>query len=278
MLSRFSNPKGSASKKTIRPAEQDRPDIARKADALEAHQGKIDASRLVFIDETWIKTNMALRGWALTEWAASRSIGTSSALEDHDLHRGVALRPDQRAVGHRRPHQRPNSSPAYVEKVLAPTLRKAMSSSSTISAVTRASLPATQSARQGHALLPAAYSPDLNPIEQVFAKLKPLLRKAAERTSRQLGKGIGQLLDLFSKESVPTISETQAMRQPNKLTRTRSQYYAQRPTQSPAHTALTSRPRKTPARKAGSVSRAEKTRSSHQAGSTAEYASFSHIP
>jgi hypothetical protein len=48
----------------MRPAEQDRPDIARKRIRWKAHQGRIDASRLVFIDETWIKTNMApLRGW-----------------------------------------------------------------------------------------------------------------------------------------------------------------------------------------------------------------------
>jgi hypothetical protein len=48
----------------MRPAEQDRPDIARKRTRWKAHQGRIDASRLVFIDETWIKTNMApLRGW-----------------------------------------------------------------------------------------------------------------------------------------------------------------------------------------------------------------------
>jgi hypothetical protein len=40
------------------------PDIARKRRRWKAHQGRIEASRLVFIDETWIKTNMApLRGW-----------------------------------------------------------------------------------------------------------------------------------------------------------------------------------------------------------------------
>jgi transposase len=41
------------------------------------------------------------------------------------------------------------------------------------------------------------YSPDLNPIEQAFAKLKALLRKAAERTVDGLWNAIGQLLDLF---------------------------------------------------------------------------------
>jgi transposase len=42
------------------------------------------------------------------------------------------------------------------------------------------------------------YSPDLNPIEQVFAKLKALLRKAAERTVQATWRKIGTLLDEFS--------------------------------------------------------------------------------
>ena len=42
------------------------------------------------------------------------------------------------------------------------------------------------------------YSPDLNPIEQVFAKLKHLMRKAAERTTEATWKRIGSLLDAFS--------------------------------------------------------------------------------
>jgi transposase len=41
------------------------------------------------------------------------------------------------------------------------------------------------------------YSPDLNPIEQAFAKLKALLRKAAERTVDRLWSTIGKLLELF---------------------------------------------------------------------------------
>jgi transposase len=40
-----------------------------------------------------------------------------------------------------------------------------------------------------------AYSPDLNPIEQLFAKIKALLRKAAARTRDSLWDAIGRLLD-----------------------------------------------------------------------------------
>jgi transposase len=43
-----------------------------------------------------------------------------------------------------------------------------------------------------------AYSPDLNPIEQLFAKLKALLRKAAQRTVEATWRQIGQLLDRFT--------------------------------------------------------------------------------
>jgi transposase len=42
------------------------------------------------------------------------------------------------------------------------------------------------------------YSPDLNPIEQVFAKLKPLLYEAAERTQEAAWQRIGWLIDAFT--------------------------------------------------------------------------------
>jgi transposase len=41
------------------------------------------------------------------------------------------------------------------------------------------------------------YSPDFNPIEQLFAKLKALLRKAGERSLEGLWRRIGYLLDAF---------------------------------------------------------------------------------
>ena len=50
--------------------------------------------------------------------------------------------------------------------------------------------------RNGLLFLPP-YSPDFNPIENAFAKLKALLRKAAERTVTGLWDAIGRLLDIF---------------------------------------------------------------------------------
>src|SRR6476659_11244308 len=47
-------------------SERDRPDIARRREQWAKYQGRIEPERLVFIDETWTKTNMApLRGWSL---------------------------------------------------------------------------------------------------------------------------------------------------------------------------------------------------------------------
>ena len=52
-------------KKTIHANEQARPDVARRREQCRRRQGRIDPTRLVFIDETWTKTNMApLRGWS----------------------------------------------------------------------------------------------------------------------------------------------------------------------------------------------------------------------
>jgi hypothetical protein len=58
-------PPTSPSKKTLFATEQDRPEVARRRERWKTYQHRFDPSRLVFIDETWAKTNMTrLRGWA----------------------------------------------------------------------------------------------------------------------------------------------------------------------------------------------------------------------
>src|SRR4029077_18706629 len=87
---------------------------------------------------------------------------------------------------------------AWVTQFLVPTLRPGdivvldNLGSHTSHAVRRAIRNAG-----AHRLLLPPYSPDLNPIEQAFAKLKTLLRKADERTVDGLWTTIGKLLDLF---------------------------------------------------------------------------------
>ena len=87
----------------------------------------------------------------------------------------------------------------YVETTLLPTLRPGdiVVMDNLGSHKGKAIRQAIRSAGAKLFFLPK-YSPDLNPIEQVFAKLKHLLRKAAARTVDTVCSAIGQLLDAFT--------------------------------------------------------------------------------
>jgi hypothetical protein len=50
--------RGNDVQKSLHAVEQDRPDVARKRERWKRHQHRLDPRRLVFIDETWAKTNM----------------------------------------------------------------------------------------------------------------------------------------------------------------------------------------------------------------------------
>jgi transposase len=54
----FFEHEGISFKKSLHASEQDRPDVARRRAQWKRYQGKLDPTRLVFIDETWAKTNM----------------------------------------------------------------------------------------------------------------------------------------------------------------------------------------------------------------------------
>lgn len=87
---------------------------------------------------------------------------------------------------------------AYVEQVLVPTLKPGdiVIADNLGSHKSQAVRSAIRAAR-AHLIFLPPYSPDLNPIEQVFAKLKSLLRKAQERTVENVWKRIGSLLSEF---------------------------------------------------------------------------------
>ena len=87
---------------------------------------------------------------------------------------------------------------AYVEQFLVPTLSPGdiVVLDNLGSHKSRAVRDAIKSAGAHRLFLPA-YSPDLNPIEQVFAKLKHMLRKSRERTVDKLWDRIGELLSRF---------------------------------------------------------------------------------
>jgi transposase len=187
-------------KKSLVAGERDRPDVARRRAQWTKYQGRVEAERLVFIDETWTRTDMApLRGWAprgrrlpakvphgrwktMTFLAALRHDRIDAPWFIEGPIDGVSFR-------------------IYVEKVLLPTLRSGdiVVLDNLGSHRSKAVRQLIRSAGAKLFFLPK-YSPDLNPIEQVFAKLKHLLRKAAARTVDAVCAAIGELLDAFTPE------------------------------------------------------------------------------
>jgi transposase len=154
----------------------------------------------VFIDETWAKTNMApIRGW-------SRK---GERLVAHVPHGHWKTMTFLAALRHDRIDApcvfdgpiNGESFRLYVEQILVPSLKPGDivimdNLGSHKSDVVR---QAIRAAGARLFFLPP-YSPDLNPIEQVFAKLKYLLRKAKERTVEATWQRIGKLLHTFTSD------------------------------------------------------------------------------
>ena len=87
---------------------------------------------------------------------------------------------------------------AYIEQCLVPTLAAGdVVIMDNLSSHKRPAIRKAIRSIGAKLLFLPPYSPDLNPIEQVFSKLKHLLRKAAERTHEQTWMKIGELLDHF---------------------------------------------------------------------------------
>ena len=188
---------GLSHKKALRAAEQDRPDVARHRRRWRVWQRHMDGACFVFLDETGATTAMTrLYGWGakgqrLVDAAPSGHWKTTTFVAG--LRRAGVIAPcvfDGPMTG--------EMFRAYVEQTLAPNLRCG-------DVVVLDNLPAHKVAgvreviqAAGASLLDLpAYSPDLNPIEQLFAKLKALLRTAAARTRDALWDAIGALLDAF---------------------------------------------------------------------------------
>jgi transposase len=171
--------------------------VKRRQDWFEG-QPDLDPERLVFIDETWASTNMARRygraprGQRLRmsvphgHWKTTTFVG---ALRLTGMVAPMVL--DGPING--------RAFQAYVDQVLVPELRPG-------DVVVMDNLGSHKGAGVRSAIEKAGasllylppYSPDFNPIENAFAKLKALLRKAAERTVESLWTKIGDLLPAFS--------------------------------------------------------------------------------
>lgn len=152
----------------------------------------------MFIDETWTKTNMtrthgrARRGQRLhakVPFGHWKTMTFIAALRHDRIDAPFVL--DGPVNGKR--------FLAYVRQFLLPTLTPGdiVVMDNLGSHKSRAVRQAIRSVGAKLWFLPP-YSPDLNPIEQVFAKMKTLLRKADERSHAGTWKRIGALLDLFS--------------------------------------------------------------------------------
>lgn len=179
-------------------AEQDRPDVAVRRDLWRAEQLGIPVRRLVFIDETSASTRMArLRGrsergkrliakvphghWKTTTFvAALRSDGlTAPMVVDGAITGEIFL--------------------SYVRNQLVPALRPGdivVMDNLAAHKVTGVR-EAIESAGANVAYLPP-YSPDFNPIELLFSKLKSLLRRDAARTVPELWDLLGRLVPVFT--------------------------------------------------------------------------------
>ena len=200
-LSRFLIRHGQRFKKTLLASEQKRPDIARQRDEwirLRRPGMRLEPHRLVFIDETGTTTKMTrLRGRAprgerlrlhvpFGHWQTQTFV---AGLRCDGLTAPWVL---DSAMNRR-------AFELYVETQLAPTL-------SSGDVVIMDNLSSHKGPRVtgliqdcgAWVLFLPPYSPDLNPIELAFAKLKELLRKQGARTIEALWQSIGDICALFS--------------------------------------------------------------------------------
>jgi transposase len=185
-------------KKTLHAAERHREDVAAQREEWQKLRETLDIKRLVFIDETWTKTNMtplrgrAQRGKRVIDYVPQGHWKTTTflaALRHDGLTAPMVL--DGAING--------DAFLAYVEQVLLSTVQEGdivvmdNLSSHKVAGVREA----IESVGAKVVYLPP-YSPDFNPIENVFSKLKTLVRKSKIRKVEELWKRLGELCDVFS--------------------------------------------------------------------------------
>ena len=169
--------------------------MSRKRQRWRSWQARLDPNRLVFIDETWIKTNMApLRGWgpkgarlrSFVPHGHWRTLTFLGALRQDRLTAPCVFDGPINGECFR----------AYVEHILLPTLRPGdiviLDNLGSHKSKTIRTMIQSAGARLWY--LPP-YSPDLNPIEQAFAKIKHWMRHAQKRAVEDTWRHIGHLVE-----------------------------------------------------------------------------------
>ncbi|RAI45325.1 IS630 family transposase [Rhodoplanes roseus] len=179
-------------------SEQDRPDIVRRRQAWFDGQLDLDPERLVFIDETWASTNMARRygraprGERLRVGIPHGHWKTTTFVAGLTCRGMIAPFVLDGAINR-------EAFETYVEHVLVPALAPGdIVIMDNLSSHKGPAVRAMIEAAGASLLYLPPYSPDFNPIENAFSKLKAHLRKAAERTVEGLWAAIGGLVRTFT--------------------------------------------------------------------------------
>lgn len=188
-------------KKSLHAAEQDRPEVQRKRRAFRREVKPIEPERLVFVDETGVTTAMtpahgrAPRGQRVVASAPA-------SWESTTVIAALGLE------GVRAPLALPGSSNgptflAYVEQVLAPELRRGdvVIFDNLGSHLAPAVAEAIERAGARVLRLPP-YSPDFNPIEEMFSKFKERLRRVGARTKKKVYEAVGDALRQMRRQDI----------------------------------------------------------------------------
>jgi len=185
-------------KKTAHAAEQDRPDIlTRRQDWFDA-QPDFDPERLVFIDETWASTNMTRRYGRCRRGQRLRSAVPHGHWKTTTFVAGLRLTGIVAPMVLDGPING-RSFQAYVDRVLVPDLRPGdIVIMDNLGSHKGPGVQAAIEAAGATVRYLPPYSPDFNPIEKAFSKLKAHLRKVAERTRDALWDRISILIDQVS--------------------------------------------------------------------------------
>ncbi|MGU3541016.1 IS630 family transposase [Methylobacterium sp. A54F] len=185
-------------KKTAHATEQDRPDVKAAREAWFEGQPDLDPARLVFLDETWTSTNMARTRGRCPRGQRLRSPVPHGHWKTTTFVAGLRLSGIAAPFVLDGPINR-DAFQTYVERVLVPELAPGdVVVMDNLGSHKGPAVRAAIEAAGARLLFLPPYSPDFNPIEMAFSKLKALLRKAAERTVEGLWTAIGRLIDTIT--------------------------------------------------------------------------------
>jgi transposase len=175
---------------------------------------QVDAKRLVFVDEMGTNTSLSpLHAWAKkgqrAYWCAPRNRGKNTTVLSSMSVRGMG--PSLTVEG----ATTSAVFEAYVKQVLAPTLRKGqVVVMDNLSAHKGERIRELIEERGCQLIYLPSYSPDFNPIEEAFSKIKGLVRKAEARTKEALLEAIGLALSAVTSEDVRGFFEHCGYRMP----------------------------------------------------------------